>query len=58
MNRQWMNADRRSKEYVDGMRSFLKVAKANKTPKGFMCCHAPSAKTEMIAPTRGLFTST
>jgi hypothetical protein len=38
MNRQWMNADRRSKEYVDGMRSFLKVAKANKTPKGFMCC--------------------
>jgi hypothetical protein len=43
---------------VDGMRSFLKVAKANKTPKGFMCCHAPSAKTEMIAPTRGLFTST
>jgi hypothetical protein len=38
MNWQWMNADRRSEEYVDGMCSFLELAKANKNPKGFMSC--------------------
>jgi hypothetical protein len=27
-----MNTDRKSKEYVDGMCSFLEVAKANKNP--------------------------
>jgi hypothetical protein len=34
MNRQWMNADRRSPEYIAGMQAFLKVGKANKNPKG------------------------
>jgi hypothetical protein len=38
MNQQWMNADRRSPEYIAGMQAFLEVAKANKNPKGFMCC--------------------
>jgi hypothetical protein len=38
MNRQWMNADRRSPEYIAGMQAFLEVAKANKNPKGLMCC--------------------
>jgi hypothetical protein len=37
MNRQWMNADRRSLEYIPSMHGFLEVAKANKNPKGFMC---------------------
>ena len=47
MNRQWMyNADRRSKEYVDGMHSFLEVAKANKKPKGFMCCPCSQCRNE------------
>jgi hypothetical protein len=38
MNRQWMNADRQSSKYIAGMQAFLEVAKANKNPKGFMCC--------------------
>jgi hypothetical protein len=38
MNRKWMNADRRSSEYIAGMQAFLEVAKSNKNPKGFMCC--------------------
>ena len=47
MNRQWMyNADRRSKEYVDGMHSLLEVAKANKNPKGFMCCPCSQCRNE------------
>jgi hypothetical protein len=25
-------------EYIAGMQAFLEVAKANKNPKGFMCC--------------------
>jgi hypothetical protein len=33
-----MNADRRSPKYIAGMQAFLEVAKANKNPKGFMCC--------------------
>jgi hypothetical protein len=58
MNRQWMNADRRSLEYIAGMYAFLEVAKANKNPKGFMCCHAMCAETTKTTMTRGLFTST
>jgi hypothetical protein len=38
INWKWMNADRRSPEYIVGMQAFLEVAKANKNPKGFMCC--------------------
>jgi hypothetical protein len=30
--------DRRSPEYIAGMQAFLEVSKANKKPKGFMCC--------------------
>ena len=38
MNRSWMyNADRRTQEYIDGMHSFLEVAKANPSEKGFIC---------------------
>jgi hypothetical protein len=33
-----MNVDRRSLEYIAGMQAFLEVAKANKNPKGLMCC--------------------
>jgi hypothetical protein len=38
MNRQWMNADRRSPEYIASMHAFLEVSEDNKNPKGFMCC--------------------
>ena len=31
------NADRRSKEFIDGLHYFLSVAEANKQ-NGFMCC--------------------
>jgi hypothetical protein len=38
MTRHWMyNADRRSKEFIDGVHYFLRVAEANKRD-GFMCC--------------------
>nr|AAX94903.1 transposon protein, putative, CACTA, En/Spm sub-class [Oryza sativa Japonica Group]AAX96444.1 transposon protein, putative, CACTA, En/Spm sub-class [Oryza sativa Japonica Group]ABA92573.1 transposon protein, putative, CACTA, En/Spm sub-class [Oryza sativa Japonica Group] len=37
MDRQWMYADRRSKEFIDGVHYFLRVAEANKH-KGFICC--------------------
>ena len=38
MTRHWMyNADRRSKEFIDGVHYFLRVAEANKR-NGFMCC--------------------
>ena len=37
MDRQWMyNADRRSKEFIDGLHYFLSVAEANKQ-NSFMC---------------------
>jgi hypothetical protein len=37
MDRQWMyNADRRSKEFIDGLHYFLDVAEANNR-NGFMC---------------------
>jgi hypothetical protein len=35
MTWQWMNADRRYKQYIAGMHAFLEVAKANKNPMGF-----------------------
>lgn len=38
MTRHWMyNVDRRSKEFIDGVHYFLRVAEANKRD-GFMCC--------------------
>jgi hypothetical protein len=38
MNRQWMNTDRRSREYIAGMHAFLEMTKTNKNPKGFIFC--------------------
>ncbi|MCW2477495.1 hypothetical protein J5067_23170, partial [Candidatus Symbiopectobacterium sp. NZEC151] len=37
MDRQWMYADRRSKEFIDGVHYFLRVAEANRK-RGFICC--------------------
>nr|ABF97873.1 transposon protein, putative, CACTA, En/Spm sub-class [Oryza sativa Japonica Group] len=36
MDHQWMYADRRSKEFIDGVHYFLRVAEANMN-KGFIC---------------------
>jgi hypothetical protein len=41
-----MNADRRSPEYIAGMQAFLEVAKANKNPRGFMCCPCSLCKND------------
>lgn len=38
MDQQWMHADRRSKEYIEGVHYFLRVAKANKHNNGFIRC--------------------
>ena len=45
MSHPWMYADRRSKEYMDGVQSFLKVANANKW-NGFMCCPCRHCRNE------------
>ena len=37
MNRQWMYGDRRTGEFITGLRSFISVAEAN-NQNGFMCC--------------------
>jgi hypothetical protein len=58
MNRQWMNADRRSPEYIAGMQAFFKVAKANKNPRDSCVVHALCAETTKTSLTEGLFTST
>jgi hypothetical protein len=41
-----MNADIQSLEYVAGMHAFLKVAKANKNPKGLMCCPCTKCRND------------
>ena len=47
MNQQWMyNADRRSKEFIDGLHYFLDVAEANKQ-NGFMCCPCGDCQNQM-----------
>jgi hypothetical protein len=43
---QWMNADRQSSKYIVGMHAFLEVAKANKNPKGFICCSCSMCKND------------
>jgi hypothetical protein len=58
MNRQWMNADKRSPEYIAGLHAFLKVAKANKNPKGFMCCACSVCINDKTTLIGGFFTST
>nr|ABA96812.2 transposon protein, putative, CACTA, En/Spm sub-class [Oryza sativa Japonica Group] len=45
MDRQWMYADRRSKEFIDGVHYFLRVAKANRQ-KGFICCPCNKCKNQ------------
>ena len=40
------NADRQTEEYVVGMHSFLEVARANKSAKGFMCCPCSHCRNE------------
>ena len=45
MNRQWVYDDRRSIEYIQGLRSFLNVAEAS-TRNGFMCCPCRVCRNE------------
>src|SRR5664279_5620993 len=45
MSHPWMYADRRSNEYMEGLRSFLNVAEAN-TRNGFMCCPCRVCRNE------------
>jgi len=45
MDQQWMyKADRRTKEFIDGLHYFLNVAETNKQ-NGFMCCLCSSRTT-------------
>jgi len=44
MARHWMyNADRRSNEFIEGMREFRRLAEQNKRD-GFMCCPCAMCK--------------
>nr|CAH66060.1 OSIGBa0091B08.1 [Oryza sativa] len=45
MDQQWMYADRRSKEFIEGVHYFLRVAKANKR-NGFICCPCNKCKNQ------------
>nr|CAE04206.2 OSJNBa0011E07.15 [Oryza sativa Japonica Group] len=45
MDRQWMYADQRSKEFIDGVYYFLRVAEAN-NQKGFICCPCNKCKNQ------------
>nr|ABB46823.1 transposon protein, putative, CACTA, En/Spm sub-class [Oryza sativa Japonica Group] len=45
MDRQWMYADRRSKEFIDGVHYFLRVAEANKR-NCFICCPCNKCKNQ------------
>ena len=38
MDRQWMYSDRCTMAWINGLKSFLAAAEANKSSKGFMCC--------------------
>jgi hypothetical protein len=48
-----MNANRKSLEYIVGMHAFLKVAKDNKNPKGFMCCTCSHCRNDKDYSSRG-----
>ena len=55
MNRQWMYlADRRSKQWVDGMHAFLDVAEANKLPSGAMFCPCGQCENRRTYKSRGI----
>nr|AAM19041.1 putative transposon-like protein RIM2 [Oryza sativa Japonica Group] len=45
MDRQWMYADRRSKEFIEGVHYLLRVAEANKR-NGFICCPCNKCKNQ------------
>ena len=45
------NADRRSKEFIDGVHYFLSVAKANKKADGFIRCPCSKCKNEEYSKT-------
>ena len=45
MSRAWMYADKRSKEFIEGVRKFLIVAEANKR-NNFMCCPCRECRNE------------
>nr|CAE02388.2 OSJNBb0080H08.15 [Oryza sativa Japonica Group] len=45
MDRQWMYANRRSKEFIDGVHYFLRVAEANRQ-RGFICCPCNKCKNQ------------
>ncbi|XP_066167791.1 uncharacterized protein [Oryza sativa Japonica Group] len=45
MDRPWMYADRRSKEFIDGVHYFLRVAEANRQ-RGFICCPCNKCKNQ------------
>nr|AAX96557.1 transposon protein, putative, CACTA, En/Spm sub-class [Oryza sativa Japonica Group]ABA93243.2 transposon protein, putative, CACTA, En/Spm sub-class [Oryza sativa Japonica Group] len=45
MDRQWMYADWRSKEFIDGMHYFLRVAETNRQ-RGFICCPCNKCKNQ------------
>src|SRR6185369_3732765 len=49
MSHPWMYADRRSREYMQGVQSFLKVAEANKR-EGFMLCPCRNCRNEKDYP--------
>nr|AAR87252.1 putative transposase [Oryza sativa Japonica Group] len=45
MDRQWMYADRRSKEFIDGVHYFLRVAETNRQ-RGFIYCPCNKCKNQ------------
>jgi hypothetical protein len=58
MNRQWMNTDRRSREYIAGMHAFLEMTKLTRTQRDSFSVHALYAEMTKTTPSGALFTST
>ena len=55
MDRQWMyKADRRTKEFIDGLHYFLNVAETNKQ-NGFMAAYVYTARIIKIIPLEQTF---
>ena len=44
MNRAWMNGDRRSRQFIDGLHEFLNAAETHKPSSGFICCPCKDCK--------------
>jgi hypothetical protein len=49
MSRVWMYADRRSRDFIKGVHSFLNMAEANKW-NSFMCCPCGVCRNEKDYP--------